>query len=44
MPHAFDTDAIRWQPFGDFPHFDSVKRAASVEEFLAALEVGSVPV
>ena len=21
MPHAFNTDAIRWQPFGDFPHF-----------------------
>lgn len=37
MSHAFDTDAIRWQPFGDFPHFaysilqvDMARRIADV--------------
>ena len=37
MPHAFDLDAIRWQPFGDFPHFaysilavDMARRIADV--------------
>lgn len=37
MPHTFDDSAIRWQPFGAFPHFaffilavDPVRRVADV--------------